>query len=552
MAGRDGDVIESPSMNYAKLHPWLMQSLAVPATATLRVIVKFVGAVPSDFARSAGGALGLDVEPSVPDDSYSDDSSDQADVVPPGLPASPPAHPPANPPSSPPSSVDGPVTFSLLPAVALAATVAQIDAWSYRPDVEIIWLDPPVKLNLNQSVPLVGTPSWWRNGYTGKGVKVAVVDTGIDASHPDFAGRILKTVDFTGQGVDDIDGHGTHVAGIVGGSGIASRYTYQGVAPGCSLLIAKSVPKDPKLGRSSWVVQGIEWAVKQGAQVINISLGVSQWVSGDGSDALSKACDAAVAKGACVCVAAGNDGPERATINDPGSSPLVITVGSTNKDDSVSSFSSHGPTLDRRLKPDVCFPGMNITSARARHGTRGTSGYYVINSGTSMAAPHASGACALLLEANPESTPQDVKAHLMALAEDIGDDATAQGAGRVALDAAFGVHSPAPLPLPSTYQSAASMFSGQPKRPLFPAAALPHLTKKNEPTDTMTYALGAGLVIGAGALVGIILGSLAKVRSPRRVVAVGRHEDAGRPFRQSKVVHSKHGTRMQSTRHQDS
>jgi len=532
-------------MNYAKLHPWLMQSLAVPATATLRVIVKFVGAVPSDFARSAGGALGLDVEPSVPDDSYSDDSSDQADVVPPGLPASPPAHPPANPPSSPPSSVDGPVTFSLLPAVALAATVAQIDAWSYRPDVEIIWLDPPVKLNLNQSVPLVGTPSWWRNGYTGKGVKVAVVDTGIDASHPDFAGRILKTVDFTGQGTDDVDGHGTHVAGILGGSGTASGFAYQGVAPGCSLLIAKSVPKNAKQGRSSWVVQGIEWAVKQGARVVNLSLGVSQWVSGDGSDALSKACDAAVAKGVCVCVAAGNDGPEAATINDPGSSPHVITVGSTDKDDSVSGYSSHGPTLDRRVKPDVCFPGANITSARARHGTKGTSGYYVLNSGTSMAAPHASGACALLLEADPGSTPPVVKAHLMALAEDIGESVYAQGAGRVALDAAFGVHGPAPLPLPSTYQAAAAMRSGQSKHPRFPAAPLPHLPKKDEATSAVVYACGVGLVIGAGALLGIILGSMSKSRAPRRAVAVGRHnEDAGRHFRQPKVVHSRHGTRM--------
>jgi len=480
-------------LNYAKLHPWLQQALsASPPPSTIRVIVKFVSAVPSTFAKSAGGTLGLDVEPSPPDDSS----------------------PPASPPASHPSSVDGPVTFSLLPAVATKATVAQIDAWSRRSDVEIIWLDAEAKPLLDDSVPMVGAPVWWKNGYTGKGIKVAIVDTGIDTSHPDFVGRIVSSWDFTGEGLDDIDGHGTHVAGIVGGSGLASAFRYRGVAPGCLLLVAKVMRKTKDgstSGFHSWIMSAIEWSILKGVRVINLSLGSP---SGDCTDALSHMCEVAVnVSGVSVCVGAGNGGPALLSLYSPGCCPSVITVGATAKDDSVADFSSRGPAQDRRIgKPDFCFPGVDICSTRAHNSTRTLSGYYMVLSGTSMATPHASGACALLLESQPTLTPRQIKDRLASIASDVGESTYAQGAGRVDLAGAYGLRSPLPAwttprqPLRPSTPAPAPPVPSTPPRPLPPIPSIP--TAPAWPTQPASppYVLYAGLLLGAGAIIGLFFG----------------------------------------------
>ncbi len=323
-------------------------------------------------------------------------------------------------------------TYRLIAASAHRALPSAINALSERDQVAMIWYDEPVHTMLDASVPLIGTPQVWQANVTGQGIKVAIVDTGIDPNHPDFDGRIAQRKDFTGEGDVDKNGHGTHVAGIVGGGGTK----YRGVAPECVFFIAK-VLRGNGSGSTSDVMAGVEWAVQQGAQVINLSLGSDG--ACDGTDALSVLCDVAVAQGVVLCVAAGNAGPGASTVGSPGCAKTVITVGATTKSDQVASFSSRGPTSDGRIKPDVCFPGANIVACRASGTSMGTpiDAWYTSASGTSMATPHATGACALLLQAKPGLSPQQIKDTLMNTAKDLGLDANTQGKGRAQVFAAY-------------------------------------------------------------------------------------------------------------------
>ena len=162
--------------------------------------------------------------------------------------------------------------FDLVPATAGTATAETIAALEKNPDVEMVWPDLPVHTWLDVSVPLIGAPQVWAAGYTGKGVVVAVVDTGVDVNHPDLAGRVTLTKDFSGEGFKDNHGHGTHVAGISAGNGTASGGKYKGVAPEATIYAAKVLKGDGS-GLMSDVMAGVEWAVQQHAQVINLSLG---------------------------------------------------------------------------------------------------------------------------------------------------------------------------------------------------------------------------------------------------------------------------------------
>ncbi|WP_160316950.1 S8 family serine peptidase, partial [Ardenticatena maritima] len=326
--------------------------------------------------------------------------------------------------------------YRLVPAVALEMTPADVAALSDDPDVEVIWYDEEVHTCLDVSVPKIKAPQVWDVGVRGAGVKIAVVDTGIDPNHPDFAGRIVAMTDFTGEGAADNHGHGTHVASIAAGSGAASGGKFVGVAPEALLLAAKVLRGDGS-GRTSDVMAGVEWAVDEGAHVINLSLGSS--FSCDGTDALSVLCNNAVAAGVVVCVAAGNAGPSARTVGSPGCAADVITVGASDDNDAVANFSSRGPTADGRTKPDVLFPGVNIVAARASGTSMGTpvDASYTQASGTSMATPHAAGAAALLLAANPALTPAQVKEIFRQAAIDLGLDPNTQGAGRVDVWAAY-------------------------------------------------------------------------------------------------------------------
>ena len=338
--------------------------------------------------------------------------------------------------------------YRLLPFAAAEVTTSEAYALADDDNVEQMWPDLPVHIWLDVSVPLIGAPQVWGDGPRGKGVRVAVVDTGVDATHPDLAGRLILTQDFSGEGFQDNHGHGTHVAGIIGGNGTASNGKYIGVAPEVSLMAAKVLKGDGS-GLTSDVMSGVEWAVENGAQVINLSLGSDG--SCDGSDALSQMCDAAVGRGIVMCVAAGNAGPAPRTVGSPGCARQVITVGATDDSDRVAGFSSRGPTADERAKPDICFPGVSIASTCA-HGTgmgQVVDAYYTTASGTSMATPHCAGAAALLLQAKPSLTPAEIKDALLASAKDLSVDANSQGRGRAQVYQAYlGNSTPPPEPPP--------------------------------------------------------------------------------------------------------
>nr|WP_329035111.1 S8 family serine peptidase [Streptomyces sp. NBC_00178] len=304
-----------------------------------------------------------------------------------------------------------------------------------------ISLDGRVKALLDRSTAQINAPTAWKAGYAGQGVKVAVLDTGADAAHPDLAGRIVRAKDFSGSGnTGDHFGHGTHVASIVGGSGAASGGTRRGVAPKADLLIGK-VLDDNGYGEESGIIAGMEWATDEHARVVNMSLGGS--IQTDGTDPLSEAVNAlTAATGTLFVVAAGNDGPGTSTVGTPGAADSALTVGAVDRDDSLAPFSSRGPRFgDGAVKPDVTAPGVGIVAARAAGTTLGdpVDTDYVSLSGTSMATPHVAGAAALLAQQHPDWHAQQLKDALTSTADIVpGTEVTEQGGGRIDLASAIG------------------------------------------------------------------------------------------------------------------
>ncbi|MFK4099315.1 S8 family peptidase [Streptomyces sp. NPDC019531] len=300
-----------------------------------------------------------------------------------------------------------------------------------------IWLDGKVKASLDKSVPQIGAPTAWAAGYDGKGVKIAVLDTGIDATHPDLKDRIDGEKNFSESGAADdvVDraGHGTHVASIVAGSGAKAGGKYKGVAPGARLLVGK-VLGDNGEGDYSATIAGMQWAVAQGAKVVNMSLGGEDT---PGTDPIEQAVDdLSASSGTLFVIAAGNDGSKRATVGSPGSAEAALTVGAVDRQDAMADFSSRGPTADGTLKPDITAPGVDIVAARAAKGYMGdpAADGYVSMSGTSMATPHVAGAAAILVQEHPDWTGAQIKAALTASTKPTpGASSYAQGAGRVDL-----------------------------------------------------------------------------------------------------------------------
>ncbi|MEV0218429.1 S8 family peptidase [Streptomyces sp. NPDC050704] len=300
--------------------------------------------------------------------------------------------------------------------------------------VKKIWLDGRVKATLDKSVPQIGAPAAHAAGHDGKGVKVAVLDTGIDATHPDLKDRIDAVKNFS-TAADTVDraGHGTHVASTIAGSGAASPAgtKYAGVAPGARLLVGK-VLDDEGSGEDSGVIAGMQWAVAQGAEVVNMSLGGED---GPGLDPVEQAVnDLSATSDALFVIAAGNEGPGEGTIGTPGSAAAALTVGAVDRRDAVAEFSSRGPTADGFLKPDVTAPGVGIVAAKAAEGDMGdpAADGYVSMSGTSMATPHVAGAAAILAQKYPGWTGRQIKAALTASAKPAAaTSAYTQGTGRV-------------------------------------------------------------------------------------------------------------------------
>ncbi|MEV4257200.1 S8 family serine peptidase, partial [Spirillospora sp. NPDC049652] len=183
------------------------------------------------------------------------------------------------------------------------------------PGVGHVWLDGKVRATLDKSVPRIGAPAAWRAGYTGKDVTVGVLDSGIDATHPDLAGAVVAERDFTGSGnVRDGNGHGTHVASIITGDGVADA-RYRGVAPDARLVVGKVLGDDGS-GSFSTLIAGMEWIAQQHVRVVNMSVGA--WIPSDGTDPLSAAANTLTAgTGTLFVIAAGNDGADRA-VSAPG------------------------------------------------------------------------------------------------------------------------------------------------------------------------------------------------------------------------------------------
>ncbi|HLD56805.1 MAG TPA: S8 family serine peptidase [archaeon] len=303
-------------------------------------------------------------------------------------------------------------------------------------NIERIEPDYKTKVVLDSSTKQIGSDKVWANS-TGKGVNIAILDSGISTAHPALT-NIVKSVDFTGEGTGDLLGHGTHVAGIVG----SQDSKFRGVASGASLFDVK-VLNGEGFGEASDLIDGLDWALSNGADIASLSLGAE--IDGcDGTDILSESVDSVVSKGLIVVVAAGNSGPNSSTISSPGCSKLGLTVGAVDDGNKVADFSSRGPTADGRVKPDIVAPGVGITSTSKDGG-------FVSLSGTSMATPHVSGLVALLLQVNSSLKPEDVKNILKATSANLGLDQNIQGSGRVDAYKAYSAVLPKPAaPAPTT------------------------------------------------------------------------------------------------------
>lgn len=306
------------------------------------------------------------------------------------------------------------------------------ESLSFEQGIEKIWLDGRVEANLEQSIPQIGANTVWESGFTGKGVKVAVLDSGIDPNHPDLSGQIEEAKSFVpGETVDDKHGHGTHVASTVLGTGTASEGKNKGVAPEARLLVGK-VLNDGGSGLDSWIIDGMEWA-SDNAKIVSMSLGSSE--PSDGTDPMAQAVNRlSEDKGTLFVIAAGNAGYEGA-IGSPGAADAALTIGAVDKSDKIAYFTSKGPRYgDKAIKPDLSAPGVGIVAARSALSS-GTGSYRSMN-GTSMATPHVAGAAALLLQKNPDWTGTQLKEALMSTSKKLNYSPYHIGTGRLDVPAA--------------------------------------------------------------------------------------------------------------------
>jgi serine protease AprX len=291
----------------------------------------------------------------------------------------------------------------------------------------------------------------WELGYSGDGIVIAIVDTGIDDNHPSLANKFIAGVDFAdAPGIitpkdgsfnpDDESGHGTPVAGIALGTG-GDDGIYSGIAPSARLIDVKTVGNI-----ISRIMEALEWCLQNqdtdwnnngldeydGIDIVSISLGGNE--NSDGSDPLSQLLNQMVANGIVVVTAMGNSGPNNQGVNGIPAADDVISVGNLDihetvdrSDDEIHSTSTRGPREDDgdedrydELKPDVVAPGIDITApSYSRIGQRGNG--YGAASGASYACPHVSGICALMLEANPNLRPREIRNILHETAESRGN-----------------------------------------------------------------------------------------------------------------------------------
>ena len=326
-------------------------------------------------------------------------------------------------------------------SIAADIPVSYLEELSKEPSIAMVSYDEIFNATLDVSADAIDADYWWGQGYDGGNWDAAVVDTGIDGSHPAlnvYAGKVFHSsavsdsrYDDDSTDPDDLYGHGTHCAGIVA----SEDSTYEGVARGMDALINAKAGWRGTDGRghmyTSDRMEAIDWAIQHcsaDADVISYSFGGSPGAHGDtGSchymDAIVFGLNVPIA------VSAGNDGSSSTTVGDPGSAYNVITVGAiddkntlSRSDDSIASYSSRGPTGDGRLKPDITAPGDDIMSCNYDwEGWLGLNPDFVSKSGTSMAAPHIAGSILLILDyKGTQWDAKAIKALLLNTAEDKG------------------------------------------------------------------------------------------------------------------------------------
>jgi subtilisin family serine protease len=322
-------------------------------------------------------------------------------------------------------------TYSgVISGVLVEASALEVARLRNLPNVKAVYPDEEVFALLMDSIPqikanlvheIIGSDG---NLLTGEGITIAVLDTGIDHTHPDLGGclgincKVIESIDFTntvssGLGIDD-HGHGTHVAATAAGQGVLT-----GVAPSASLISYKVLAANGG-GYTSGIISAIERAMDPNqdgsfddhVDIISLSLGNSD---GSSTNPMSLAINNAVDIGVVAVIAAGNAGRFN-TIGSPGTARNAITVAAVDKENALAGFSSKGPTADYYRKPDVSAPGVGICAAQWNvwlNQFHCVDDEHIAISGTSMATPHVSGVVALLLQDKPYLSPEEVKSIIM-------------------------------------------------------------------------------------------------------------------------------------------
>jgi len=320
----------------------------------------------------------------------------------------------------------------LINAYAVVLPPEKLEALGRCKPIKYICDDMEISSLLEIATQVIGSRDANRKGYNGKGVGVAVLDTGV-YPHPDLTkpkNRIVAFKDFVNSKAEPYDdnGHGTFIAGAVAGNGFLSDGKHAGVAPLANIIGIKVIDSGGQ-GQASDIAAGMQWVFDNrkefNIKVVSLSLG-GRATGSLRNDPLVAAVERLWKEGIFVAIAAGNSGPERATITTPGISPSAVTVGAIDDkrtvsilDDVIADFSSRGPALGRLAKPDVVAPGVNIislnTDASYLPGDKlsNLKEPYVKMSGTSMSTPLVAGIAALLFGKNPNYKPDQLKELLL-------------------------------------------------------------------------------------------------------------------------------------------
>ena len=317
--------------------------------------------------------------------------------------------------------------YWLIDSIAGTVELSRIHNLLELPGVVFIELDGILEIQMEDVVPAHGVDLVWQDtGYTGAGVTMAIIDTGIDANHSglddlddDNSTNDTKVIAFydainnpgarNGSEIFPYDdnGHGTHCAGITAGTG-APTFQHVGVAPHANLVGVK-VLSGSGSGSFAQVMAGMEWTVEKrhefNIRAASMSLGGPgpiEWTSAE-EESVNRMANEMMRSGVALFIAAGNSAGS-ATIGTPGSAEDVITVGALDKDTAIAVYSSQGPTEEGRIKPNLAFVGSSVNAPDANTGDG-----YVALSGTSMATPGAAGVGVLMFQANPDLSPFDIR-----------------------------------------------------------------------------------------------------------------------------------------------